>query len=374
MTTRVRDAILPVSSRTRRKDWPPVDDTILIFQPDHLGDILLSQPAVRWLRQRHPDSRLVAVVGPWSRQIASLSWPVDDVVDLSFPGFTRTGPESPIAPYRQLRAESQRLEALRARLAYVLRPDAWWSAWLASLVAPEVVTANDPRSAAFATRTAELGDDEHASVRSFRIASAGELAQLPTWSTSPLTLPADSSISDEAGELLGTSGVTGRYAVVHPGSGAAVKEWPIHRWKSVIDALVRDGQPVILTGSDAESGLCSMVANGVTGCSSLAGRTSVRVLAEVLRGATVVLGPDCGPLHLAVAAGTPTVHLFGPSDPTRYGPWGDPSRHRVVSANWLCPRCGDLSPDRDAGCGCMLAIQPGEVVDAARSVLSQHVV
>lgn len=105
---------------------------------------------------------------------------------------------------------------------------------------------------------------------------------------------------------------------------------------------------------------------------SLAGSTPLPVLVELLRGASVVLGPDCGPLHLAVGAGAPTVHLFGPSDPGRYGPWGDPARHVVVSAGWSCPRCGDLSMERRPGCGCMLAITPELVIDTTRWLLHQH--
>jgi ADP-heptose:LPS heptosyltransferase len=83
-----------------------------------------------------------------------------------------------------------------------------------------------------------------------------------------------------------------------------------------------------------------------------------------MRGATAVVGPDCGPLHLAVAVGTPSVHLFGPSDPVRYGPWGDPRKHRVIRAGWTCPSCGDLSMMRPVGCGCMLAIQADDVMTA----------
>jgi heptosyltransferase III len=140
----------------------------------------------------------------------------------------------------------------------------------------------------------------------------------------------------------------------------------------VIDALARDGLDAVLTGSSAEAEACTEIAARSAHSASLAGLTDVPILAEVLRGASIVLGPDCGPLHLAVATGTPTIHLFGPSDPRRYGPWGDPRRHRVVRADWSCPRCGDLSAGRPSGCGCMLAIGPRDVVDAARSLLTHH--
>jgi heptosyltransferase-3 len=372
LTTRVRDAMLPVAARMRHDTWSRINEVVLIFQPDHLGDILLSQPAVQLLRRRYPEAHLVAVVGPWSREIASLAWPVDEIVTLRFPGFTREKSGSPVSPYTQLRDEARRLDAYHPRAAYVLRPDAWWSAWLASLVSPGVTTADDARSAAFATRTAEIDDDDHATVRAFRIAAGDEPVSLPTWESSPLALPNSAPAADDADWLLRRHQVSGPYAIVHPGSGAPVKEWPVHRWAAVINDLTCDSLDVVLTGSPAEADACAEIAARSAHCTSLAGQTAVPVLAEMLRGASIVLGPDCGPLHLAVATGTPTVHLFGPSDPRRYGPWGDPRRHHVVRAGWSCPRCGDLSPERPAGCGCMLAISPRDVVNAARSVLTYH--
>jgi heptosyltransferase-2/heptosyltransferase-3 len=160
---------------------------------------------------------------------------------------------------------------------------------------------------------------------------------------------------------------------VHPGAGAPVKEWPLHRWRAVVRSLTAAGLAVVVTGGVAERVLCASVADTLPNAVSVAGVSPIPLLIELLRGARLVVGPDCGPLHLAVATGTPTVHLFGPSDPRRYGPWGDSTLHVVLRANWSCPRCGDLSPDRPAGCGCMLAIEPGQVVDRAVRLLDQHV-
>ena len=372
LTSQLRDVLLPVAGRIRRHEWGDRDDAVLIFQPDHLGDILLSQPAVQCLRGRFPSSTLIAVVGPWSREITSMAWPVDEIVALSFPGFTRDGSGSSLAPYRQLHVEARRLEPIQARSAFILRPDAWWAAWLASRVVPSVVTADVPRSRQFATRPIPIAVDEHAAIRAARIAAEGDVTALPTRSSSPLHLRDVPGASTEVDQLLQKHQIEERFVVIHPGSGAAVKEWPAHRWRAVAEALANQGSQVVLTGSSSEAELCEAIAGSDPRRVSLAGNTSLPVLAEIMRRAAIALGPDSGPLHLAVAVGTPSVHLFGPSDAGRYGPWGDPARHRVVSAGWSCPRCGDLSPHRGPGCGCMLAIQPDDVLDAARSVLTDH--
>ncbi|MEX1158959.1 MAG: glycosyltransferase family 9 protein [Thermomicrobiales bacterium] len=372
IASQVRDRLLPVAAWTRRRRWNASDDTILIVQPDHLGDILLSQPAVRHLREIHPDSRLIAVVGPWSREIATIAWPVDAVVTVAFPGFTRAPAASPIAPYRQLKREARRIRALRAKSAYILRPDAWWAAWLASMSVPDVVCSDEPRTRRFATRVVTVPDHEHAALRALRIAAGAGGQDITAASSRRLCLPESADAAREANRLRNERGVAGRYLVIHPGSGTFVKEWPAARWKAVADAFAREDLRVILTGSPAEAEMCHDIASANPNCQSLAGQTSIPVLIELMRGAAAALGPDSGPLHLAVAAGTPTVHVFGPSGPRRYGPWGDPARHRVVSAGWSCPRCGDLSAARGPACGCMLAIQPAEVIDAARSVLADN--
>lgn len=368
-----RNAALPVIGRRLAVPSFEPDAVTLVMQPDHLGDILLSQPAVSLLRQSFPDDRLIALTGPWSVEIARLAWPVDDVIALDYPGFSRAGAGSIWEPYRQLGAERDRLLPLHARQAIVLRPDAWWAAWLGRLVARDVVGSADTRVTPFLTASAPLDDQVHAVERAYAIAARavpGEAAPI-NWSTHPLSipLPVDDDAVGAYRSFLDQRGIGDRYAVIHPGSGAPVKEWPVHRWRAVANALSAKGLSVVVTGSTSEVELAGRVATGLPGVASIAGETALQPLAAVLGGATLVLGCDSGPLHLAVATGVPTIHLFGPSDPARYGAWGDPRKHRVVRAGWSCPRCGDLGLDRGPGCGCMLAIRAAAVVDVAMELL-----
>lgn len=66
---------------------------------------------------------------------------------------------------------------------------------------------------------------------------------------------------------------------------------------------------------------------------NIAGQTAtLGELAWVLTQAHIVLGVDSGPLHIAAALGKPTLHLYGPTDETIWGPWGDPRKHRPLRA------------------------------------------
>ena len=374
MRYQLRDALLRPAARFSRKRTTSDSDTILIFQPDHLGDILLSQPAVNRVRDQFPNHRLVGVVGPWSESIARLVWQVDDIVTIDFPGFDRTAaPTNPAAPYRQLRRAASSLEHLDACVSFVLRPDAWWTAWLASLVTGgPVVTSDDARVAPFGTQHACIDTLDHAVVRALAISNALE-DHIPANriypESVPLTMPKQPGAESIAKQFLQGVGVESEYVVIHPGAGAAVKQWPMNRWRHIAGELASTGLPVVVTGAQSESNLARMIAGAGAHVTSIAGQTPLPVLIEILRRARLVLGPDSGPLHVAVACDTPTVHLFGPSEPARYGPWGSPKRHRVIDSNWSCSRCGDLSLGRDAGCGCMAAIQTDMVWSTAIELL-----
>jgi heptosyltransferase-3 len=374
MMRHVRNAALPFVARVTPRPPPAANECILLVQPDHLGDVLLSQPAVRRIRAALPEAHLTAVVGPWAAEIAARAWPVDRIVTIPFPGFTRTTAPSRLTPYLALRGANRELRALGASQAVVLRPDAWWAAWLAASSVHTVVGSTDPRVAPFATTRVRVDPTAHAVVRGDQLASGlytASGAQITTITpiNNPLTLPVDENARQRARSLLAAAGVEGRYAVIHPGSGAAVKEWPMARWRAVATYLTSQGLQVCITGSAGEQDAAQYVAGDLSGAVSVAGQTPLGELIELLRGAALVVGPDCGPLHLAVATATPSLTLFGPSDPRRYGPWGSPARHRIIESRLHCTRCGDLSASRGPGCGCMLAIGVPDVVDTAQQML-----
>ena len=105
---------------------------ILVIRPDHLGDLLFATPALHLLRASLPDAHIAALVGPWGEAVLAGNPDIDELLTCPFPGFTRQPKSNPLAPYRLLQAEAQRLAALDFDLALVLRFDHWWGAWLAA--------------------------------------------------------------------------------------------------------------------------------------------------------------------------------------------------------------------------------------------------
>lgn len=139
--------------------------------------------------------------------------------------------------------------------------------------------------------------------------------------------------------------------VLHVGAGAEEKRWPLARWAEVAAGLRAAGEVVLIAGEVERERLS---AEERAAFASMGGRYlgSLAELAEVLKGARVVIGCDSGPAHLAAALGVATVALFGPTDPAVWAPIG--------------PAVRVLAPARPCG---MAWLEAGVVLDAAAAVM-----
>lgn len=136
-------------------------------------------------------------------------------------------------------------------------------------------------------------------------------------------------------------------------------------------SLASRGAQVVVTGSPGERASAERIAGAIPDARCLAGRTALGPLAALFRRCKLVVGVDNGPLHLAVAVGVPTVHLFGPTDPAVFGPWGDPALHRVVASEWPGAPCGrlDLEPPAGKHAACMESISLERVAAECEGLL-----
>ena len=160
---------------------------------------------------------------------------------------------------------------------------------------------------------------------------------------------------------------------MHPGTGAPVKLWRNEAWAGVIESLVREHNlKVVVTGGPGETELVKDVEERLSvSVVNLVGRTNLGQLAAILERCRLALGVDSGPMHLAVAMGTPTVHLFGPVDARLFGPWDDPQRHLVLTSGRECIPCNRLdytAAELDAH-PCVREITVEPVLAAVRQVL-----
>ncbi len=354
------DSVLPMGEAPR----------ILAIRPDHLGDLLFATPALHYLRDALPGARVSALVGPWGRPVLDGNPDVDEILTCPCPGFTRQPKKSLWAPYLLLIKEAKKLRG-RFDVALNLRFDFWWGAFLAYWARIPVRIGYDlAESRPFLTQCVPYLPGRHEVVQNMSLVAAlldegaasepGPLAFYPR--------DRDRQWSDRFLADMGAPPV-----IIHPGAGARVKLWRPEGWGRVADRLAEEfNARILLTGGPGEECLLRAVAQHMrTSPQFLAGETTLGQLGALMVGARLVMGVDSGPLHLAVAMGCPTVHLYGPVDHRSFGPWGDPDRHRVVVSPRCCVPCNRLDYEEWelADHTCVKDIPEGEVLSAAREAM-----
>lgn len=349
---------------------------ILLLSPDHLGDALLTQPAIDGLRTSFPDAELAALASPAAAAILERLPALNSVEKLEFPGFDRSERSASTSPWRLALRVAGRLRRQQFTSALVLRADHWWGAlviWLAGI--PHRVGYATAETRPFLTTALPL-QREHALLRNLRLTSA--LTGEPLDPETALRFPLAEEDRVRARSTLDAGGLAGegRFLCIHPGTGARVKHWLPTHWARVADTLGRSFDArVVFSGSAAEQSLVQDIIGQMTSSGlDLAGKTQVGELAACYERAVMVLGPDSGPLHLAAAVGTPTVSLYGPADPVEFGPWGSAGKHKLLASPIACRPCRilDWGEDDLAWHPCLADISVDQVVDAAHSLQERH--
>ena len=186
------------------------------------------------------------------------------------------------------------------------------------------------------------------------------------------------------------------YTIIHPLPMWQYKRWTDAGWLSLIQHVINIGQHVIITGGPATSEqnyahqLARTFANYPAGVvTSLAGNTSFAEMSELLIHASAYVGPDTATTHLAATCGTPTLALFGPTNPVKWAPW--PLGYHEASSPWqrystqyqlvnnvmLLQGRGECVPCHKAGCDnnnnshslCLDELPAERVIDALTVLL-----
>jgi heptosyltransferase-3 len=156
------------------------------------------------------------------------------------------------------------------------------------------------------------------------------------------------------------------FVLVHPPARWLFKCWTAAGYAQVIDALQTDYKmPVVLTAAPIPQEMQftdDIVRQLHTHPVNLAGRLDLKALGALIAKARLFVGVDSAPMHLAAAAGTPTVVLFGPSGPYNWRPWGD--GHIVLTKDFDCQPCGRDGCEGSKLSRCLTEITPAEVLAA----------
>jgi heptosyltransferase-1 len=185
-----------------------------------------------------------------------------------------------------------------------------------------------------------------------------ELAPVAPW------LPVDAAAEAWADRIL-PSGGSQPAVLINPGAGWGAKRWPAERYAVVAKGLIDRGLRVLVNAGPGEEALADSIAQG-TGGAAAPLTCSLAQLIALNRRIALCIGGDTGPLHLACALGRPVVGIYGPTDPSRNGPFG--TRFRVLRS----PESRRDHTRRAAPEAGLLTIQPEEVLRAVDELLAKE--
>jgi heptosyltransferase-1 len=152
-----------------------------------------------------------------------------------------------------------------------------------------------------------------------------------------------------------------RFVLLNPGAGWVSKQWPAERYGQLAKSLGELGFKSLINAGPGEQDLARAVQTASEGTSE-AVECSIPQLIAFTRRASLFVGGDTGPMHLAAALRIPVVAIFGPTDPARNGPYGTASIVLRSPANRPHHNRAKLDPG-------LLTIGPEQVLEACRKLL-----
>ena len=345
--------------------WPPVRGgrkSIAVYTPGHLGDVLHAVPMLKALRQGRPTAAIHWLVGPWGESLARRYAGAVDAIHVwgpDLPPFTRGQRIYRQSAWRQWRTA---MELRHLGIGFFLGPMDGMGRFLANAACPERWSGIGDRRPPRVRPEIETFVQPYEKDRFEADALCGLLEPLGIGAHADrLEYEATPEERRAADEFLSAEQVdpSRPLAVIAPGSGWRGKNWFPERFGGIAEDLVRRrGFQVAWVGSAGEERL---VPETRSADFNWMGRTSLPLLAAVIGRATLFIGNDGGLLHFAAALDVPTVSVWGPTSPGKWGPRG--AIHRQVRKVERCDGC--IYWDYRAAClhdhACMKAVAVEDV-------------
>ena len=331
-------------------------DRILVTQTGGwIGDMILLAPALRALKRAYPQSYLTLLIRPLVASLMEACPYLDEIIiDTKRRGVGR------VQTFCQL---VRRLRRGRFDLAVVLHPTSFRNALIPCLAGVPLRIGSDV-SARGILLTQSCTDDTtlHEVNRYLRVLQLinidDPVSGLEFWHTDDDRRVVRQLLSDC--DVRPEDSIIG----INLGTTWETKSWSLDRFADVITGIRdRFEGAVVLTGSSSEVGLGKALGKLVKArVINLIGKTTVLQLGALIERCNLYLTCDSGPMHIAAAVGTPTIALFGPTNPQRHRPYGE--THHVIEKDVSCRPCYNRECLRaDTPNLCMTEIQTADVIE-----------
>ncbi|HYD63661.1 MAG TPA: lipopolysaccharide heptosyltransferase II [Noviherbaspirillum sp.] len=341
---------------------------ILCIRLDYMGDVLMSTPAIRALKQSNPGSEITLLTSGSGAAIARFIPEIDDAMVYAAPWMKSSAAHEPCADMEMIATLAKRrfdaaviftvysqnplpaamlcyLAGIPLRLAHCREnPYQLLTDWVRETEPADRLRHEARRQLDLVAAVGARADDERLSLRIPSAYTAGVIDRLQSMGIDPHAT----------------------WVAMHPGATAASRRYPPQHWREVARTLSATLHcPLVFTGSEDETSLVEEIRHGLPDAHSLAGQLDLGQLSALIALAPVLVSNNTGPAHIAAAVGTPVVDLYALTNP-QHTPWQVPSRvlYKDVPCRYcyksLCPEGHNL---------CLTGVAPLQVVRAVNELL-----
>ncbi|MEO8480826.1 MAG: glycosyltransferase family 9 protein [Acidobacteriota bacterium] len=318
---------------------------LLIVRLGSLGDLVHTLPAVAALQRARPDAAIDWLVDRVHQEFLSLVPIVSAIIALERPtiGAWLEARRTMRARHYEAAIDFQGLikSAALARLSGARR-----------VIGFDRAALREPVAAWLYTERVAVGEGRHVIDKNLMLAAAlGAGTSLRVFPVADVASPALEHVRSQG---------LSEFALLNCGAAWPNKRWPADRFGQIAVWLrEKHGLRSVALWGPGEADLAAEVVRVSGGAAVAAPPTGLRDLVALSRAARLIVSGDTGPTHIAGAAGTPIVAIFGPTDPARNGPW-DP-RDVIVSRYSVCGCHYQRRCSRTGNDWCLLQVDVAEV-------------
>ena len=349
-------------------------ESVLCVRLDNMGDVLMTTPAIRAVKEARPGRRVTLLASPAGAEVAALAPEIDEVIAYDAPWMKATAPRADSRPEYDMagRLRDAGFDAAVIFTVYSQNPlPAAFLCYLADIPLRLAHCRENP----YQLLTDWAPDPEPDRTLRHEVRRQLDLVAMIGCRTENerLSLRVPDASRRRVLRLLGGLRLNPErpWVVIHPGASAPSRRYPKESYAQVARRLTADyGWQVLFTGSESERGLVQDIRGAMGAPSySLAGRLGLGDLAALLSLAPLLIANNTGPVHIAAAVGTPVVDLYALTNP-QHTPWGVPCR--VLSHDVPCKFCyKSVCPEGHHDC--LRLVPPDAVVAAARALCAETV-
>lgn len=340
---------------TRRIQWEKLE-RVAVLRLDHLGDVILALPFLEAIKRLAPQAEIDFYVGPWAEPAVPLSnLPIRPVI-FSARWFDRSNDKSGSKGIKEL---ARTLKAGKYDLAFDLRGDLRHalSMWMAGI--PHRVGYGITGGKFLFTQPIQYQGVMHETDRDLDLLTqAGGIVEKGTYAR----FYPDEAAKKRARAVKKELGLSRPVIALHATCAATAKRWPEENWRALIGRLPEKYDLVMVGASNEKSDMERIVRGLPRKVFLTAGSLDLPALAAFLSEASLFIGVDSGPAHVAAAVDIPVLSLFsGTNSAAQWSPRGE--NVTVIQKPPVCSPCARTVCPLEHQCMTSITVQ--EVIDRA---------